>query len=89
VNPSAAAARRAQQPERATVLHRLRPRVHVELGVQLAHVRLDGVHGPEQLVADLARGQVRGQEAQDGELALAERLRERARAGPAGSAPAS
>ena len=74
---------RSQQPERAPALDRLGARVHVELRVELAHVGLDRVDRQEQLAADLGRREVARQEAQDGQLALVERLGERARRGAA------
>src|SRR5262245_46909597 len=65
---------RAQQPEGSSALYRFGPGVNVQLRVELAHMRLDGVDRQVQLLADIAGGQVGRQEAQHGELAFAQCL---------------
>jgi hypothetical protein len=57
----------------------LGPAVDAELGVQVAHVGLDGVRRHGQLAGNLRRRQVRRQVAQYADLAVAQRLERRPR----------
>src|ERR1700689_4272260 len=66
------ARRGRQQAEGPGSLHGLVTGVRAELGVQVAHVRLDRVPGQDQLIGDLAGGQVGGPGAQHADFALAE-----------------
>ena len=49
-----------EQVKGAGALDRLSARPHVELGVEMLHVRLDSVHRHVELVSDLSFGEVGG-----------------------------
>src|SRR3954464_7987814 len=63
------------EPELARAADRLLARGGAELGVDVAHVGLDGVDRDEQLLADLAVRVRAREQPQHGELALGELLR--------------
>src|SRR3954452_8187251 len=65
---------RGEEVQVAGALDRVTPAGDVELAIDLLEVRLERVHGDEQLRGDLLIGQHRGQVAQHRGLALAERL---------------
>jgi hypothetical protein len=71
----------SEQAQGAGRLDRLGPAVRAELGVQVAHVSLDRARRDGQLPGDLGRRQVGRQVTQYADLAVAERLERRLRAG--------
>jgi len=55
-------------------LHGIPPFVHAQLAIDALAVGAHGAHSNDQLVGDLGVGQAAGQQAQNRQLALAERL---------------
>src|SRR6267142_2042101 len=72
--PSAASGGRCEQSQLASAVDRLGAAVHAELGVDVAHVRLDRAERQVELAADLRGGEVARQEAEHAQLALAQLL---------------
>ncbi len=66
-----------EQAQGAGVRDGLRAAVRAELGVQVAHMGLDGVGGDVEFVRDFGCRQVSRKVAQDPDLAFAERLQRR------------
>ena len=73
----ASSPRRSEEPELPRQVDRLLPRVRAELLVDVAHVRLDGARGDEDLSRDLGSGEVAREVAEHPYLALGERFLQR------------
>src|SRR4051812_13775179 len=72
-----AATGRSQQPQLPGAADGLLAGLSAQLGVDVARVGLDGVDRQEQLLADLALRERARQQAQDGELAVGQRVARR------------